>query len=201
MSMKEHPIIFSAPMVRAILAGTKTMTRRLVKPQPEYWQCGERNGKVVRLYTWQRNGTPARGCEPCEYNGYYPQGKPGDRLWVRETWRPVLSNVGTRIMYRADGEGPRWAVWHPSIFMPRRASRITLEITDVQMERLQDITDQDARAEGCAIWTSVGGRTTPLTVKTARDEFAELWDRINGKRAPWYTAPMVWVIGFRRVTP
>lgn len=204
--MKERPIIFSGSMVRAILEGRKSVTRRLVKPIgcinvdgggtpfTQRWDEGEQ-------VNWRRD-VP----RPCDV---------GDRLWVRETFRLVAfehvdGNVSCAVDYRA-GENtdlnPRLrggvelfderTDWRPSIFMPRWASRITLEVTGVRVERLQDISEEDARAEGLQL--------PPAVVTTAPDAgrkaFARLWDRINGKRAPWASNPWVWVLEFKRVQP
>jgi len=194
--MRERPILFSAPMARAILDGSKTQTRRIVKPQPE-----QIDGPVIE---WCH---PRSGCIAAETISelvqFCPYGAPGDRLWVRETWR---ENAQAGIDYRADtgsygpadGSADAESVhWRPSIFMPRAASRISLEITGVRVERVQDISEDDARAEGVApyVWTENGraGATMPAT-----EVFAELWDKINGKRAPWESNPWVWVVEFKR---
>ena len=164
-AVKERPIIFSAKMVRAIQAGRKTMTRRVVKPQPSVDESEERQWKC-------------------------PYGEPGENLWLRETFQ--WDGVGTDVVYRADfddetaksiveGSGDRW---RPSIYMPRWASRILLDVTDVRVERLQDISESDAMSEGVA----------------SLDEFKCLWDAINGKRGySWDSNPWVWVVSFRRV--
>lgn len=157
--MIERPILFSGEMVRAILAGRKTQTRRVI------W--------AIRRVT---------GC---------PYGEPGDRLWVRERFyvQPELWAEGhgpQPVEYAADVADPRMVedyVGKPSIHMPRWASRITLEITGRRMQRVQDISEADAAAEG------VG----------SREEFAALWDAINVKRGyAWVTNPLVWVIEFKR---
>ena len=153
--VKERPILFSAPMVRAILEGRKTVTRREVKKRPALDCLGA--GYEPAFLTLPANA------DLCPY------GKPGDRLWVRETWycdhfelmrglylKPDDLNVGEAIddgtlIYAADGLNPYEAdqpIWKPSIHMPRWASRILLEITDVRVERLQDISLADIRAEG-----------------------------------------------------
>lgn len=147
--MKEHPILFSAPMVRAILDGTKTQTRRVVKPQPSFF------GSMGNPNTPFKTLDAGLHCQiRCPY------GQPGDRLWVREAhwWfkdehDPVTGYYPPKLTaddveYRADGDDRR-KVWRPSIHMPRWASRITLEITGVRVERLQDISEADAKAEGC----------------------------------------------------
>ena len=154
-AVRERPILFSAPMVRAILEGRKTQTRRVVKPQPHHGPVGE----MVCLggADWAMDDGDLSGQFRCPY------GVPGDRLWVREAWAPNEGSAGGYI-YRADvGEGSsgfyqadlkigEWTHiaprWRSSIHMPRWASRITLRITDVRVERLQDISEADAIAEG-----------------------------------------------------
>ncbi len=177
--MNEKPILFSGPMVKAILEGRKTQTRRVVKPQPPegYRQWGRCiNGNVA--FT----DHPLQGEKGNVINIKGPYGDEGDHLWVRETWVDLGNGLG--VAYKAD---PRGIVtkWRPSIFMPRSLSRITLEITGVRVERLQDITDDDAKAEG------VGGVGT----------FGVLWNEINAKRGhSWDTNPYVWCIEFRRIS-
>ena len=219
--LKSRPIIFSAPMVRAILDGRKTQTRRIVKPQPSdhYWSrlpgyelqmdgpfLMEGGGMGVRFcHTIQQN--PQSDCDP--WVGC-PFGRPGDRLWVRETgWErpertPEMMRSGAdtwaRYYYDADGltendssDFKQWGFKHrSSIFMPRWASRITLEITDVRVERLRNISDEDALAEG------VYPTKTGLYLGAARLAYGELWDQINGPGA-WGLNPWVWVLTFRRV--
>ena len=161
--MKERPILFSSEMVRAILDGRKTMTRRVIKPQPEY-----QNYMNKPNLHWSECG----GRSQEEIAQYCPYGAPGDRLWVRETCKifslsgiePYTKEVVT-ISYRAGGAKEiekecmsekiikgGLNLWTPSIFMPRWASRITLEITNVRVERVQDITQADAKAEGAEPW-------------------------------------------------
>jgi hypothetical protein len=197
--MKERPIIFSAPMVRAILAGTKTQTRRALKqvqvrsaamPEPE----------------WRSVHTLC------------PYGQPGDRLWVREAWS--RDEEDGALFYRADvgtgNEADDWQQniydgasgyrWKPSIHMPRWASRITLEVTAIRVERLQDISEADAQAEGvtpkwepgCSgrLMEALGG----FSFRPAASAYAELWEQINGPNS-WDANPWVWVIEFKRVTP
>ena len=198
--MKERPTLFSAPMVLALLAGRKTMTRRIVHER----------------HLVERGGDPMdpRSAESVPWSGPSPFGKPGDRLWVKETWRhglPVDTSErsyrggDTRtVLYRStDGEllGLKKG-WKPSIFMPRWASRIDLEVTEIRIECLQKITEEDAMAEGVATETDgiirgcVGG-----VFSSHRHAFAALWDRINGKRAAWKSDPWVWVVSFRRLRP
>lgn len=132
---------------------------------------------------------------------YCPYGQPGDRLWVRETW----AEDGSRYTYRATNETWAWH-WAPSIFMPRAASRITLEITDVRVERVQDISEEDARAEGVTRELR-GPRTYPdrhaaRSHETYRDAYMRLWDALNAKRGcGWAVNPWVWVISFQRAQP
>lgn len=186
--MKEHPILFSGPMVRAILEGRKTQTRRVINPQPKVVHDFYPDGtlETERLF---RNGGRIR----CPY------GVLGDRLWVRETWGkdpyahlsghiPILYKVGPPSV---DPDYP--VPWKPSIHMPRWASRITLEVVEVRAQRLQDITEEDAVAEG--VNCAVGGFITTNPVNA----FHGLWDYINGKRAPWDSNPWVWAVTFRRV--
>lgn len=187
--MKERPILFSGPMVRAIFDGTKTQTRRVVKPpknvDPEHWMPEKFWDGQFNALHW-----PADHAEheilKCPY------GQPGDRLWVRETF----AEIDCRLTYKADfNDGAHCVVkrWIPSIHMPRWASRITLEITDVRVERLQNISEQDAWAEGCLGWDDdvTGG-------SSGYGEFSELWVSINGVES-WNSNPWVWVVEFRRV--
>ena len=165
--MTERPILFSAPMVRAILDRTKTQTRRVVKLKPDYME------------TFLRLPNKVACC---------PYGQPGGRLWVRETFEDCESALHSCVLYRADGGTPG-TKWTPSIHMPRWASRITLEITGVRVERLQDISEEDAISEGtpfpCGGW--VGG-------------YQKLWESIHGPGS-WDLNPWVWVVEFKRVTP
>lgn len=230
--MKEHPIIFSAPMVRAILAGIKNQTRRIMKPQPPEWcqrwgyTCFTPVGAISARGTYEGDSSAEKFFKIPYGTGPTPKRKEcgGDRLWVRETWNlfdpdadpdikdrlgpraPYQGISGTRPIfwtacYRADGElsHPEHgeARWRPSIHMPRWASRITLEITNVRAERLQQITEQDAVMEGVG---SVSIHDVPRNATfSRRDDFAHLWDIINGKRANWDSNPYVWVIEFKRV--
>lgn len=237
--MKERPILFSAPMVRAILAGTKTQTRRAVKPQPRIVD-GAPDWKSVRS----------------------PYGQPGDRLWVREAWRVgawLHRDPGGRrpnavaIDYQSDnfarrewlpcvdhdlfqrlvrqsiadaqrvgikpfgadeynwkaGNGP--TRWRPSIHMPRWASRITLEVTGMRVERLQDISEQDCVAEGIQISSSARRSDACYGIyeclmpdgkthfnNSAYDLYRVLWEQINGPGS-WDANPWVWVVEFKRL--
>lgn len=239
-AVKARPIIFNGDMVRALLDGRKTQTRRVVKPQPDRplvrnaagdWRGADREGIDPRSPTW-----------PCPY------GQPGDLLWVRETWQEFFEdemppgrglNMRGRmgspaqpgrsvIAYRADGEMPPHpeygaACWRPSIHMPRWASRLTLRITEVRVQRLQEISEDDARTEGVHLTAIApgdlyrnlpcahcgqreqqhvgmaracwGGRGTCFSKLTLRGGFAYLWGSIHGDGA-WASNPWVWAITF-----
>lgn len=238
----ERPILFSSPMVRAILAGQKTQARRLVgldtlhrSNTPGYdWTW--RGQAPVRSIAQQRRHPG--GCWQDVSNerlmSLCPFGTPGDRLWVRETWSPDHRDVYPCIstVYRADcgftdeearehrhcnyertGERHFECLacagfrWRPSIFMKRRDSRLTLEVTSVRVERLQDIDGHGAKAEGLRL-PECGCEPCRMsaTMCTAdqgayAEEFWHLWDAINSKRAPWASNPWVWVVSFKRVTP
>ncbi|NWD33999.1 hypothetical protein HX793_29810 [Pseudomonas reactans] len=245
--MKERPILFSAPMVRAILEGRKTVTRRTMKVQPvlkgNFWEVyGAGWGKDV-------TNVPAVPGHSLSYN--CPYGKPGDRLWVRETWYcnhsevqkgPYLQPADMAdldqaredgdLVYAADGLEPyeqEQPTWKPSIHTPRWVSRILLEITDVRVERLQDISDDQAKAEGCFFtdygqqcfrggtgWKDVGDCPTQAGhqqrngwawEKTTSHEQCLFTPRFafanlwNATGGEWDANPWVWVVEFKRVTP
>lgn len=208
--MKERPILFSGPMIRAILEGRKTQTRRVVKPQPFM---------VLSAADWHSramSGVDPYGCRPMgshvleEMGATCPHGTVGDRLWVREAWGlwdtlPKDGPERARIFYRStdsDLHECRHQLWRPSIHMPRWASRIMLEITGVRVERLQEISERDAQAEGCERLElgpqQIGGIPVhPMTTSYA-EAFQQLWQSINGPES-WSANPWVWVIEFRRV--
>jgi hypothetical protein len=202
--MTSRPILFSAPMVRALLNGSKTQTRRAVKPQPDAWTGGTTLVKFTpddqRL---GRLGVAIR----CPY------GQPGDELWVREAWRIAGDSDGDTldmfdrddVQYRADDDQSYIDKYRPSIHMPRRFSRITLRITDVRVERLQDISDADVIAEGVPRWplgyrVEVSGAPKHESRSFDRSEQAYrwLWESINGQGS-WDANPWVWVVEFRRL--
>lgn len=211
--MKERGILFFAPMVRALLAGTKTQTRRALTCQPTATPTAVRvfrdkaGTKPVIAALWDAPEGADCACL-CAY------GVPGDRLWVKETW----SLPGGRLRYRADGEkanGDVWA-WAPSIHMRRTDSRITLEVTGVRIERVQDISEADAIAEGVAADPALRGDDDLAVHQIAREHdaaagrigampmpvarYALLWDSINGKYPNnWNANPWAWVVEFRRV--
>lgn len=261
---KDRPILFSGEMVRAILAGDKTQTRRVVNApwrecieddRPAFktrWATVWGNGDHAVFHTWDKRGfggengrehsvedAKAWAVKCAHRQGFMasPYGQPGDTLWVRETWRPVMYGWSSCIEYAAGGsmdikgrreydalhnfkriairipkrsplaEAHHSEAWHPSIHMPRWASRITLRVTSVRVERLHDITEEDARAEGVRPDQTVGEwlggpppspDIRPKSWRSARDQFSCLWDENSGKRAPWSSNPWVWVIGFER---
>lgn len=195
--MKERPILFSAPMVLALLAGTKTQTRRIVQPQPTAepgrdgtWMWGHLS--LGGLFAEHVFGGCMAKLTPCPY------GRPGDRLWVRESIRRIGPAVGPEEFaaseFIADGAPTLGDCWPwknpalPSIHCPRGLSRISLEVTCVRVERLCLISENDAKAEGCEF----GETSRPPSYRGA---YAELWERINGAGA-WNANPWVWVIEF-----
>ncbi|WP_445287693.1 hypothetical protein [Variovorax atrisoli] len=227
--MRERPILFSAPMIRALLAGTKTQTRRVLKVQPplsttsvaayhhpddcdgrpRFWSLGpdpETHGATDRLQPdW---------AYPCPY------GRPGERLWVREThapqpdcslsWEKWMRGAGGEkpiIHYAADATERTWVErWRPSIHMPRWASRISLEVTGVRAERLQDISEEDAKDEGAwgpdASIVSKVAEYFGCSIYAAHPSLAYrmLWEQIHGADS-WAANPWVWVIEFGRARP
>lgn len=196
--MRERPILFSGPMVRAILEGRKTQTRRAAKPRV---RPSLLDGSWADVYVLDEGNREwlMRDC---------PYGALGDRLWVRETWGEDAHGA---VIYRADDQTDRahaqgWVSqprWRPSIHMPRARSRLTLAITDVRVERLQDITEADAQAEGCPV-THDGHPYDPPSQDTwqgyGRASFSLLWSKIHGPGA-WDANPWVWVVTFEREAP
>lgn len=182
----ERPIIFSGPMVRAILAKRKTQTRRPLRPQPSHYlpEWPPHWDKTIGGVMW--------GSMRGDHGFCCPYGKPGDRLWVRESFCDARGTAAGRILYRADGDVA--CRWTPSIHMPRAACRLELEVIGVRVERVQDIGSYDAIAEGIE----------PSDVGNAYEEsifniagFAALWDSINKKRGRgWDTNPWVWAVEF-----
>jgi hypothetical protein len=194
--MNEKPILFSGPMVRAILEGRKTMTRRVVRGK-----AANVDGEIAKV-AYDVIGPSLTDAASFAFltagdQGYEtvrcPHGGPGDRLWVRETWsteRHIDGSYGRTMppVFRADKGQLAIAScgWRPSIFMPRWASRITLELTALRVERLQEITEADAKAEGVNGYDGMG--------------FRQLWDALNAKRGyGWDVNPWVWVESFKRV--
>jgi len=186
--MNERPILFSTPMVKAILDGRKTMTRRIVKPQPQY---GVSQCPYVKS-GWAESNDNKKSCSCVPVQSY---GQVGYRLWVRETW--ALSNG--IYYYLANRESPIVEKWKPSIFMPRCASRITLEITNVRVERLQDISAPDCVNEGINTQGPYDVAIYDEFSSHSIAQFAYLWDSINSKKYPWASNPWVFAIEFKRV--
>lgn len=220
--MNEHPIIFNGEMVRAILDGRKTQTRRVINSYGNDYHLDS------RLCDWGLSGSPEQwdgekkiwqwtGKRPPQVNSWIwelqsdvddsmtipvkcPYGVPGDRLWVRETWQNV-SDMGichpihNIVVYRATD--PDWETmdgwkWRPSIYMPRTASRIMLEVVAVRVERVQDISDADVRAEGVLF--------PATTIDGFGVAFSTLWNSINAKRGySWESNCFVWVVEFKRI--
>lgn len=258
--MKERPILFSRPMVRALLAGEKTQARRLLRRQPEAPRCiydcdgadtvvtahcAPGHATAVVGFSWEMtrlSQTPAPFVDGATYDQSCPYGNVGDALWVRETWSPDHRNVYPcpSIVYRADNaveepiECPSWCKawqtgehnaeclkgagfkWRPSIFMRRGASRLSLRITGIRVERVQSISEADAIAEGMAhYWREMDDKAArkvehrwdaaarahgyEKTPPDYRGLYAVLWDAINGKRAPFASNPWTWVIDVERV--
>ena len=192
--MKERPILFSGPMIRALLDDSKTQTRRALKMPHGLWETSH-SGELVPI--------PVH----CHY------GQPGGRLWVREAWRTTgdggrCNDMPPRelqphpIWYEAAGKAPAdecVGKYRPPMFMPRWASRILLEITEVRVERLQDISEADALAEGSRSWANE--QDTPvkdIPVGETRLIYRQLWEQINGAGS-WDINPWVWVVSFRRL--
>jgi hypothetical protein len=208
--MKERPILFSGPMVRAILEGRKTVTRRVVKPQPPEMSF---NLRLVSNdpRSWQEFvDDDYRYCARVPY-------APGDRLWVRETFQPIWASdkpgdwetgegyavkymaTDARVEYLDDNLDRVTDAAKPSIHMPRWASRITLEVTGVRVERLQEITEEGALAEGVR-GVKLGHLDPEGDAVAHRTAFVELWDGLNAAHGfGWYANPWVWVVEFRRL--
>lgn len=222
--MKERPILFSGAMVRAILEGRKSQTRRVVKNPPAPVFCGLKSTlgyPTSEGSTWAGFGDPS---DPMYVR--CPYGQPGDRLWVRETWAETDRGCGTPVVaYAAGGciavgrdgstgpdtllptiawdETPQPERWRPSIHMPRWACRLVLEVTGVRVERLQAISEDDALSEGIDTegddyLNGEGWKAAGSAISPERYAFASLWRRINGD-ASWDANPWVWVVEFRRV--
>lgn len=221
--MKERPILFQAPMVRALLAGTKTQTRREINWRRLHKVAGLPFPTKCKLAWFNLiNGWGLDAGDGMMRAVSCPYGAVGDRLWVKETFRVNGTMAGPRITYAGDeaqafpsgcpDECSDWIAddnhWRPSIFMRRYASRILLEITAVRVERLNAITGADAIAEGIEErfdgqyldydWKLKGGSIH--TYGDPRESYRSLWQSING-RGSWALNPWVWVIEFRRITP
>lgn len=200
--MKERGMIFNGEMVRALLDGRKTQTRRIVKGTDgavKFCPECDINGEDIFVVLGEKDHTgmnPVLGAIAC------PFGTVGDRIWVRETWAEAVASAPDLKLYRAnypdhvpshyENVPPADEIrWTPSIHMPRWASRILLEITDVRVERLKNISDGDAIREGCSVTDMKSG-------DCVADVFARLWESIYGAES-WQANPWVWVIEFKRV--
>lgn len=216
---KEKPILFKAEMVRAILSGDKTMTRRVIKGVPR----GDHFGKDIMDWALSSCYTDDEGRHHLKVQSdvddnnhtelFCPQGKPGDLLWVRETWQRVYRYDDSYCIYGADYTEEEYInlqPWKPSIHQFRDDSRILLKITNVRVERLQDISEGDATREGIEKvgsfipeWKDYGNDS--LSFVFAVDSFRTLWDSINGKPRKdgvdisWRANPFVWVIEFEKL--
>lgn len=204
--MKARPIPFSAPMVRALLAGSKTQTRRAVKFKP-WHQIEERDDGSPWPWMWDGE-RDADHWLPCPY------GAAGDRLWVRESFRlcaeadatpPRDTDAAYRVWYEADApHQPGFGKLRPGMFMPRWASRLVLTLESVRVERLNDISEADALAEGVTPKWEPGcsGRLmeafSGFSFRPGASAYADLWEQINGPGS-WSANPWVWVVSFRRL--
>lgn len=199
-----RPILFSTEMVKALLLGQKTQTRRVIKPQPDddgLWNDTDLPRSLQsNLKGW--NGTVNETGESKEFR--CPYGQVGDLLWVRETWR-IDGHTTKCYLYKADLPVFSGGVkWKPSIFMPRYACRLVLRITNIKVERLQSISEEDARREGVKYDLSLEFNQYLNYEKgiyqcpSAVESFKSLWSEINGEKS-WSENPFVWVIQFERV--
>lgn len=218
--MKETPILFKGEMVNAILQGRKTQTRRIIKPQP--FKCWKLGAEYQGLNALGEHLFYPAGDLDSGFEAAYDEGddgirvspyEMGQRLWVKETFshsvgevmmssderRPVGSKLGM-VAYRAScniTDPPVGNKWKPSIFMPRALSRITLESVSVRVERLQDISEEDAKAEGV---TDSYPEEECNSSKPFREGYMRLWEKINGKGS-WESNPWVWVVEFKVIEP
>lgn len=206
--MKQRPILFNTEMVRAILQGRKTQTRRIVKLPPWSTQSWDDSGPYEddpsRIEVVSR-------VSGCTVEQVCPYGKPGDLLWVRETWADLnerYPSMSSQIIYRADKEDRAAPIkWKPSIFMPRAASRILLEVQDIRVERLQDINEWDAIEEGLEMvdgpdglrYYGNYGDDNADTCLHPIESYRTLWQSINGPES-WHENPWVWVVIFKQIS-
>lgn len=193
--MKERGILFKGEMVRAILDGRKTQTRRVVTPQPVrrpipcHWSGTG----------WALEGLPNdRGIKGCSCHPVKspPYGQTSDRLWVRETWAQDDDDI---LYYRADSKKWTPGKWTPSIHMPRWASRTTLAIITVRVERLQDISEGDIVAEGVPMRKTAGMFAEDERLEYLLEDFINLWDSIAKPGEQWDDNPWVWVYEFKKL--
>jgi len=221
--MNMKPILFNTEMVRAILDNRKTVTRRVVKPQPaDTDDCQHEMQTYDQMIPQFYKGDYSCVCRKCGY-GTDPSGEsifqppyhPGQTLYVRETWQYMgcvsdNSRIADKYVYRADWGGAQPLAWRPSIHMPREAARIFLRVKDVRVERLQDITEEQAKAEGArkVPWVfevdDMDGKIKNGPMQTAIQNFAGIWDStIKPKDRAlygWEANPYVWVIEFEQIS-
>jgi hypothetical protein len=204
--MKEHPILFSTPMVNAILEGRKTQTRRVIKPQPhsDSYSISKVPYYIELENHWNKWSITDEHGETRLVN--CPYGKPGDILWVRETFAPPTKTNCTE--YKADWLGDELKAffdkdhkWKPSIHMPKDAARIWLQIIDIRVERLQDISHESAIAEGIELLPNGNYQNYLKKIKipswpTAYHSFQSLWESIHSSES-WNKNPWLWVVEFK----
>ena len=213
--MREHQLLMKGPLVRATLAGLKTQTRRPIKPQPDEDILDVRYDAIADLWLGNTHEDNDLGYTS-SWAARCPLGKAGDRLWVRETWCLASAESETTPTDLRPMRGSRWCYyyatepdveheeggnrspWRPSIHMPRWACRLVLPLVSVRVERVQDITEEDAKAEGVERisagpgWECWMGYGPSSSCKTARDSYRSLWISIYGEES-WDANPWVWV--------
>lgn len=178
--MKQRPILFSTPMVQAIISSDKTQTRRVIKNEHILFMINKQNVLPSYFSAYQ--------------HGFCPYGIVGDQLWVRETFG--VGEKSGAYYYRANKNYPDTICkWKPSIFMPRKASRILLEITDITIEKVQDISEKDAFEEGVR---DINLEQCAPGFGLCQARFKQLWEKINGVES-WKKNPFVWVITFNKI--
>ena len=214
---KEHPKNFKMWEVLAIQDDRKTQFREVIKPQPEYNHCAD-------MFTYYSKVIDTNfACQSGDRTGIFGKYVIGDRLWIRETWQKLQTwqEYGNQlydianddrhgfIEYKATNESEWDGKWKPSIYMPRSACRILLEITDVRIERLNDISEKDAIAEGIESiqlsgnegnwWNNYQAKDIQSGYSCPINSFKSLWQSINAKTQPWESNPWVWVVEFKRI--
>lgn len=198
----EKPILFSRELVRAIIEGRKTQTRRVIKPQPDcyhHWEILKgyhydiKILKTADVCCARFQHTIPQNQERAEWITC-PYSEVGGKLWVRESFSVYRHPTDPMIFYKADHKYDGTLKWKPSIHMPRKFSRITLGVKEIRVERLQDISEEDAEKEGVKPYMA------PSEMPAYKPAFADLWDKINEKRGyGWDKNPWVWVVSFERI--
>ena len=221
LNMKSTPILMTGPNVLRILDDSKTHTRRIMKPQPFDGFYFGKNGVAYMYYPLKVNkktgeaypGKAVFGVADADQDFKCPYGRPGDEIWVKETFAYTDHSINIKPGWVYRATDPEWGTegglkWKPAIFMPRAASRITLKLKAVRVERLQDISEEDAIAEGCKaeMIHAPGCKRTRFDpglpdcyMQSAKMAFRELWESINGSGS-WNSNPWVWVLAFERKT-